>query len=542
MDTVSALKRTVTAVNLLLLLSLGVAAQDFQIVHGDCLPEEQLEVRPVGSSGPRHGVPARRLPAINNVWDANRTYHQLVILMSFSDTDFNVDDPVGFYNKMLNTTGYNFINGPGCMADYFRVQSNGLFNLQFDIYGPYKVSSVAQPIDNPTSSTRNYGQSALREATILFLEEHGDLDFSVYDWDNDNRVNQVVYVYAGLSGNAGSATYGHIWPNTSSFTTITTADGKIISNYSASGEHWPTSNKLSCGFGTISHEYTHSLGLPDIYPTSSGAGYSVCDEWDLMDGGNFTNYGWCPPNYTPMEKYLLGWLQFEDLTASTTISNMKPVEEGGTVYRIKHTDTEWLLLENRQQRGWDLGAPGSGLVIYHVDYNASNWSSNRVNNVVDKRRFELVHADNMDYATWKALTGVSYANPLRMNNRLLSTSPYPWATDSTTFVNDQLTDTSVPAAQMNNANSEGAYLLGCSITNIKVDDQGLVSFRFMNSGDTLAGDVNDDGQVGIADIVAVTNFMAGTSTGISFEKADVNADNEVGIADIVAITNIMAGK
>ena len=243
-----------------------------------------------------------------------------------------------------------------------------------------------------------------------------------------------------------------------------------------------------------------------------------------------------------MEKYLLGWLQFEDLTASTTISNMKPVEEGGTVYRIKHTDTEWLLLENRQQRGWDLGAPGSGLVIYHVDYNASNWSSNRVNNVVDKRRFELVHADNMDYATWKALTGVSYANPLRMNNRLLSTSPYPWATDSTTFVNDQLTDTSVPAAQMNNANSEGAYLLGCSITNIKVDDQGLVSFRFMNSGDTLAGDVNDDGQVGIADIVAVTNFMAGTSTGISFEKADVNADNEVGIADIVAITNIMAGK
>ena len=542
MDTVSALKRTVTAVNLLLLLSLGVAAQDFQIVHGDCLPEEQLEVRPVGSSGPRHGVPARRLPAINNVWDANRTYHQLVILMSFSDTDFNVDDPVGFYNKMLNTTGYNFINGPGCMADYFRVQSNGLFNLQFDIYGPYKVSSVAQPIDNPTSSTRNYGQSALREATNLFLEEHGDLDFSVYDWDNDNRVNQVVYVYAGLSGNAGSATYGHIWPNTSSFTTITTADGKIISNYSASGEHWPTSNKLSCGFGTISHEYTHSLGLPDIYPTSSGAGYSVCDEWDLMDGGNFTNYGWCPPNYTPMEKYLLGWLQFEDLTASTTISNMKPVEEGGTVYRIKHTDTEWLLLENRQQRGWDLGAPGSGLVIYHVDYNASNWSSNRVNNVVDKRRFELVHADNMDYATWKALTGVSYANPLRMNNRLLSTSPYPWATDSTTFVNDQLTDTSVPAAQMNNANSEGAYLLGCSITNIKVDDQGLVSFRFMNGGETLAGDVNDDGQVGIADIVAVTNFMAGTSTGISFEKADVNADNEVGIADIVAITNIMAGK
>ena len=57
------------------------------------------------------------------------------------------------------------------------------------------------------------------------------------------------------------------------------------------------------------------------------------------------------------------------------------------------------------------------------------------------------------------------------------------------------------------------------------------------------GDVNGDGEVGIGDIVAVTNVMAGTAANpAQATLADVNGDGEVGIGDIVAITNIMAGK
>ena len=59
----------------------------------------------------------------------------------------------------------------------------------------------------------------------------------------------------------------------------------------------------------------------------------------------------------------------------------------------------------------------------------------------------------------------------------------------------------------------------------------------------LKGDVNNDGQVGIGDIVAITNFMAGLAgDGSPVANADVNGDGEVGIGDIVAITNIMAGQ
>ena len=56
----------------------------------------------------------------------------------------------------------------------------------------------------------------------------------------------------------------------------------------------------------------------------------------------------------------------------------------------------------------------------------------------------------------------------------------------------------------------------------------------------LVGDVNNDGKVGIGDIVAITNFMAGIGAQ-TLEQCDVNGDGKVGIGDIVAVTNIMAG-
>ena len=59
--------------------------------------------------------------------------------------------------------------------------------------------------------------------------------------------------------------------------------------------------------------------------------------------------------------------------------------------------------------------------------------------------------------------------------------------------------------------------------------------------DRIRGDVNGDGQVGIADIVAVTSHIAKTDESITLKDADVNGDGQVGIADIIAVTDIMAG-
>lgn len=467
---------------LMFLSSPGFAQLDFKPVHGNCIPDSPLEL----SNGRR--VSARKQNTSATDWNPEKVYRQLVVLVEFSDLSFKyADDPNTFYDRMFNEPGFNDGNGPGCVAEYYHDQSLGKLNLQFDVFGPIKVSAKAKP-ENPNSSTTNYGMSSFTEALNKLIEDHPGMDFSVYDWNGDHHVEQVVFIYAGIPGNFGPSSYGYIWPNTSSLSTITTPDSYYLSDYTSSGELWPDVKTISCGLGTMCHEFNHSLGLPDIYPTLSSAGYSVCDEWDVMDGGNFSNMGWCPPNFTPIERWLLGWVSFVDLDEPTSVTGMKPVSEGGVIYRVKHSESEWLLLENRQQRGWDAAAPGKGLVIYHVNYDASAWQSNKVNNKASKRRFELVHADNMDYDAWDRYIETArlstHVGSGRMNSRLLSTSPYPWKTDSTSFVNSELTDTSVPSSKMHEANEKGTLLLNKPITNIRTTEEGLVSFDFMGGEQT----------------------------------------------------------
>ena len=467
-----------------LLLTISVSAQDFKPRRGGCTPD--LTGDDVAASRSEAPVQRRYLPARKTDWDPNKTYKQLVILIEFSDMAFQEGRDNAYYQKVFNESGYHERSGKGCVADYFRDQSNGKCNFEFDVYGPYKVSQKAQPYENPNANTKNYGTASMREATQMMLAANPTLDLSVYDWNGDKTIEQIVYVYAGLTGGVNDKDcYGHIWPNTGSFAQIVTSDNYKIFQYTASAEHWPTTAKATCGIGTICHEFAHSLGLPDIYPTASSDDYSVCDEWDLMDGGNFTNYGWCPPNFTAMERWLMGWLDFVDVDDASSITDLKPIEAGGVAYRIKHSDSEWLILENRQQTGWDAGAPGKGLVIYHVNYSASVWNNNSVNNDDTHRRFYLVPADNLNYNAWsdKIGEGSVYQNVGHMNSRFLSTSPYPYVEESV-VKNNELTDTSTPAAKM--FYPEGSYL-NVPLTNITLDADGQIAFDVKGGTTAIRG-------------------------------------------------------
>lgn len=56
----------------------------------------------------------------------------------------------------------------------------------------------------------------------------------------------------------------------------------------------------------------------------------------------------------------------------------------------------------------------------------------------------------------------------------------------------------------------------------------------------LVGDVNNDGAVDISDIVAIINYIAGTSS-YSMNDCNINGDTAVDISDIVSVINIIAG-
>ena len=412
-----------------------------------------------------------QLPSLKTDWDSTRIYRQAVVLVSFADTDFSTDDPVSVYHRMLNEHGYNEGKGLGCVADYFRDQSGGLFNIQFDVFGPYKASGNAR-------SYASTAPSLFREAVLSTITTSGQ-DFSVYDWDGNGVVEQVVIIYAGYGANDGTdASAGSIWPHTSSFSAISCNDGELrLMNYSASAERW--GNDKLCGIGTICHEFSHSLGLPDIYPVDSSTDeYSVVDEWDLMDGGNFVNNGWCPPNYSMTEKMLLGWAHPVELTDTTIVRDMLPVSEGGVVYQVKYDDHEYSLLENRQWSGWDARLPGHGLLIVHVDYSPSMWKNNRVNNDANHHRYDIFHADNRTYNDWDLIVGEG-SSKVGGHSRYLSGSPYPYVNEEEGISNNELTDESVPAALVFGE----AGFMSRPIFNVRESADGTISFGFLTDVD-----------------------------------------------------------
>ncbi len=409
------------------------------------------------------------LPEFMTDWDASRIYRQPVVLISFKDCDFMAADPVAYYNQLLNEPGYNEGVGKGCVADYFREQSGGLCNIEFDIYGPVKIDTTA------AMGNTNYGDYSMKKA-LEILRTTTDVDFSIYDWNGDGKVNQMVFIAAGYTGNQAK---GYIWPNTSR--SSYKAPGNLsISMNSISCELWEEG--LSCGIGTICHEFSHCLGLPDIYPTLGG-GFSIVDEWDLMDGGNFTNRGWCPPNYSSMEKMLLGWSTPTELKSVSQISDVAPVSEGGETFIIRNPDyeDEFYLLENRRQSGWDYGIPGNGMLIFHIDYDHDLWADNYVNIQKDELGYDIFHADNKTYKDWdpssKGGDDSKYTMPDKLRNIFLSTTAYPY-TDDSLMIHASLTDATVPAATLLHEKSDGSKLMGKPIMNISIADDGSASFDF----------------------------------------------------------------
>jgi hypothetical protein len=195
-------------------LSLNAFSQrEFTPVRGGCLPDV-TDVSDEVTADHRSG--RLMLPTIKTDWNPNQVYRQMVVLIEFADTTFTYSkDPKAFYDKLFNESGFNDGNGPGCVADYYRDQSEGMLNLKFDIYGPVKVSTKAQPYDKPTENTKNYGRESFTEALQKLITAYPDIDYSVYDWNGDKKIEQVIIIYAYTPGNSGASTYGYIWPNTS---------------------------------------------------------------------------------------------------------------------------------------------------------------------------------------------------------------------------------------------------------------------------------------------------------------------------------------
>lgn len=421
----------------------------------------------------------------------------LVVLVDFKNKKFADGHDLEYYKNVIN--GKDFSDEEegyvGSVRDYFLAQSNGQFELDFDVVGPVTMSKNYGYYGNDGAYQKDEKVYEMIKEACDGIQDQVNL--KDYDWDGDGEADQVFFLYAGL-GQASGGSAGTIWPHESELRywpcgVLSYSTGKI-NTYACANELQPetqgSSRYISAGIGTICHEFSHCLGFADMYDTTGGGGYGM-SVFDVMDQGSYNGNGFVPCNYTAFERIYAGWVEAIELESPATVKDMKSVSDYGRpfiMYNYKNTN-EYFLMENRQNTGWDKGLYGSnGLLIVHVNYVPSRWANNSVNSSAEKIQCcTVVNADGSRENTQYSLQG----------------DLYPYEVKGVTM-NDEFTDESEPAAKLYTKNSDNSYALGIPITNIK-RSKGSVSFLVCGGDDKNVIDNTFNGVVDGINGVTVAN-------------------------------------
>lgn len=333
----------------------------------------------------------------------------LIILVNFKDETFTttkaeMDSMLTGKNYTRNYT-YKYglknytVESEGSAWKYFYDASNGLYDPQFDVVGPVTVSqNMAYYGGNTSSGDDKNAEAMVMEACKLVDDS---VDFSLYDNDADGVVDFVYVMYAGY-GEADGGSANTIWPHQYFIYQYLSLDDTKIYRYACSNE-MDNYTKHHTGIGTFCHEFSHVLGLPDLYETTGRGTHKTMGQWSILDYGPYNNDGNTPPTYSAYERFFMGWLTPRLITEPENIT-LAELRESQEALLISESDehnligndpnpTTFYLLENRQQTGWDEYLPGHGLMLTKIKYSYNKWYGNTVNNTASSMGVDLIEAD-----------------------------------------------------------------------------------------------------------------------------------------------------
>ncbi len=380
----------------------------------------------------------------------------IAILVEFSDNSFTLENPRQQFDDQVNKINYNDHGADGSVRDYFYASSNGMFEPRFDVYGPVKLPKPMSYYGADVTRIDDNAHMMLVDACTLLDDE---VDFSQYDTNGEGMVDNVYIFYAGY-GEADGGSANTVWPHSYDLVQedITVyCDGVRLNHYACSSELANGQGVTMSGIGPFCHEFSHVLGLPDLYNTVASNEFTVT-YWSVMCLGSYNNNCWTPPLHTAYERYALGWVEPKVLNQPTNVV-MNAIGRGTgyrDVYLIKtNLSNEYYLLENRQQTGWQRFDPGHGMLVWHIDYDKTYWDSNTVNNKPAHLHVDVVEADNI--ADWYTFKG----------------DPFPGENNVMSF-----TDDTKPSMR-----TWAGVALNSPITEIKESAEGEISFVFMGGVD-----------------------------------------------------------
>lgn len=337
-----------------------------------------------------------------------------VILVEFKDQKFSVNKPKEAFDQFFNgTTQTDLGNGNqynyGSVSQYFQAMSSNTFKPTFKVFGPVTLDQNETYYGGSNDSGNDEKPNKLIDDAIAKLKASGEAIKDATVFCKDGKTVDCVYIiYAGVGQNIGGANTT-VWAKTGSASGSTLAK-KVIRWYSMASELSGLKAKdnsiMIAGVGVTCHEFSHALGLPDIYPSvGTSSGYAKNNQnmeyWDLMDGGEYTyNGGYCPTPYTAWEKEQLGWpVDIQTLDENQSVTMPTSTEQGGTAYKIVNPSNshEYFLLENIQKKGWNTHQYAYGLMVYHVNEPSSGtiYMGTKLNDTEGYPGMAIVPADGL---------------------------------------------------------------------------------------------------------------------------------------------------
>lgn len=420
--------------------------------------------------------------------------HGVVIICEYSDVKLAPGTTKSSFENMLSQTGYSSNGAEGCALEYFNHQFGDGWNFEFTVVGPITLPEThsyygKNDKDGTEPNAAQMIADAIKAADPL-------VDYSKFDDDNDGYIDNIFVFYAGKdeaddADNNADCVWSHAWYLSSATlangTRIPvkdrTFDGVIADRYACTSELANFGSYYSFAtIGTFCHEYSHTLGLPDLYDTdyeSTDGTHISAGLWRstaLMDAGNMNNHGNTPPNYNCIEKEIVGLVEPQPLREG--FYTLKPIDQEGAVclrYDHPSNDGEYFLFECRSTKsGWDSYIYGNGLYVYHIDRSDNavaprktareTWLDNKVNAYHSHQCADLVEASGKnDKFIFKTFGGISTND--------LKGLPFPYGSTHNFF-----SATSKPAF----AFWDGT-LSQFSIDGITVNADGSVSFSVSTS-------------------------------------------------------------
>jgi len=408
--------------------------------------EAEFRARGMDAPGKNHFAALKALQRD----DADETVVRLpILIVDFADNRANQNThPVAYYERQCFSEGEL---QDGSCREWFSENSYGEIAFEGQISNWIRAPQDYSYYVDGRNGGGDYPRNVMGLAEDAVRAADDQIDFSQFDNDGDGQVETVVIVHAGGGAEANGGNADMIWSMAwGIWGADVVVDGVRIVNFFTIPE--------TAGVGVLCHEASHAFfGLPDLYDrdySSSGMGM-----WTIMAAGSWGGGGDRPVHWDGWCKRNVGVSHPERLVANEGQVSIPPAVTDDVSYLLwnrGNVGTEYFLLENRQQIGFDESLPSSGLLILHVDetirrgQNDNEWYPGHENDGHYEVALEQADGD------WDLE---------RDNNSGDSGDPFPGSSENRNF-----TDNSTPntRAYRNNAQTNVA------VRNISMQNQNII--------------------------------------------------------------------